>query len=332
MTTLTDRYVETTLRRLPVRQRPDIEKELRASIADAVDDRLQAGDDPAEAERAVLTDLGDPVRLAAGYADRPLQLVGPALFPDYTRLLTALLATVLPAVAAAIAVARTVRGDTAASVVGGTVGVTVTVGVHIAFWTTVVFAAYERLTWLRPAARPWSPDEMPEPPGPRSRRGAMVGGTVLAGLFTAFVLLSPRFTIGRDGPAILSPWLWRTGMVYVFLAAAIAGLGFVFVERYARWTVRLAVTGALVEAVGPILLICLAAGERVVDPAFAGAAGWPPSASRWIGTALVLCGVGALARVVVNLVAGLSRGAWVTPNWRALIRTAVAGLSRVPGR
>ncbi len=50
-TTLTDRYVDAILRRLPERQRPDIEKELRASIADAVDDRLEAGTDPAEAER-----------------------------------------------------------------------------------------------------------------------------------------------------------------------------------------------------------------------------------------------------------------------------------------
>src|SRR5262245_64492392 len=101
-TTLTDRYVDATLRRVPARQRPDIERELRASIADAVDDRLEAGGDPAEAEEAVLTDLGDPARLAAGYADRPLHLIGPAFFLDYTRLLRALLVTVVPAVAAVV--------------------------------------------------------------------------------------------------------------------------------------------------------------------------------------------------------------------------------------
>ncbi|MFD0597537.1 permease prefix domain 1-containing protein [Catellatospora coxensis] len=71
MTTLTDRYVDATLRRLPGRQRADIEKELRTAIADAVDDRVEAGDEPAAAEIEVLTGLGDPARLAAGYADRP---------------------------------------------------------------------------------------------------------------------------------------------------------------------------------------------------------------------------------------------------------------------
>ena len=34
--TLTDRYIEAVLRRLPFHQRPDIERELRASIADAI--------------------------------------------------------------------------------------------------------------------------------------------------------------------------------------------------------------------------------------------------------------------------------------------------------
>jgi hypothetical protein len=54
----------------PRDRRSDIERELRASIADAVDGRIDAGGEPADAEVAVLTELGDPARLAAGYADR----------------------------------------------------------------------------------------------------------------------------------------------------------------------------------------------------------------------------------------------------------------------
>jgi hypothetical protein len=106
MSSLTDRYVQATLRRLPARQRTDIERELRASIADAVDDRVDDGGDTAAAEVAALTHLGDPARLAAGYADRPLQLIGPAVFLDYTRLLTTLLVAVVPVVAAVVAFLR----------------------------------------------------------------------------------------------------------------------------------------------------------------------------------------------------------------------------------
>ena len=41
-TTLTDRYVAATLRRLPARQRADIDTELRGLIADAIDGREEA--------------------------------------------------------------------------------------------------------------------------------------------------------------------------------------------------------------------------------------------------------------------------------------------------
>jgi hypothetical protein len=148
-TTLTDRYVDAILRRLPERQRPDIEKELRASIADAVDDRLDAGTDPAEAERAALTELGDPARLAAGYADRPLHLIGPAFYLDYMRALTALLAIVVPTVAAAVGLVQIVRGDTVGRVIGESIGAAMTTAVHIAVWTTLAFAIIDRTPALR---------------------------------------------------------------------------------------------------------------------------------------------------------------------------------------
>ena len=85
---LTDRYVDATLRRAARGQRPDIEKELRASIADAVDDRVEAGTDPAEAEVAVLTELGDPAGSPRVTPTGRCTSSVPALFLDYTRLLT----------------------------------------------------------------------------------------------------------------------------------------------------------------------------------------------------------------------------------------------------
>src|SRR3546814_3153315 len=66
---LTDRYVAAVLRALPEDKRADIEKELRTSIADAIDARTETGEPAAEAERAVLQELGDPARLAAGRSE-----------------------------------------------------------------------------------------------------------------------------------------------------------------------------------------------------------------------------------------------------------------------
>lgn len=333
-TTLTDRYIDAALRRLPKRQRPDIDKELRASIADAVDDHLHAGTDPAQAERAVLTKLGDPARLAAAYADRSLHLIGPAFYPEYTRLLAALLATVLPTVAIAIAVVQAVDGATASAVLGRTVGTTITVAVHLAFWTTLAFATIERTSAI--PARTWTPADLPQSPTPRSRPGELLVGTLLLGLFATFVLLSPTLSTEREATGepigMLSPWLWDTGTVYVFIAFAAAGLGFAFAERQLRWNVPLALTRALVDAVCPAILIYLALADRVLNPAFVSAAGWPAQATRWTAVALAVVAAGSLVGTTVELAAGIRRRTWVTPNWKALIHTAADGMAHLPRR
>ena len=60
---LIDRYVGATLRTVPESQRSDIEAELRASIEDALEARMEAGVDADTAKRHVLTEMGDPDRL-----------------------------------------------------------------------------------------------------------------------------------------------------------------------------------------------------------------------------------------------------------------------------
>ncbi|GAA2680728.1 permease prefix domain 1-containing protein [Nonomuraea recticatena] len=308
--TLTDRYVEATLRRVPGRQRPDIERELRASIADAVDDHLAAGSDPAEAELAVLTELGDPARLAAGYADRPLHLIGPGLYLDYVRVLTALLATVVPAVAAVVGLMRGLHGAPAPSVAGDTLRAALTAGLHIAFWTTLVFMIIERTAASRGTpARPWTPAALPDPPpSRRARYGELIALTVVTVLFTTFILLSPVVSTetDADGDAIglFSPRLWETGEVHLFIALVIASLAFAYARHHVRWSVPFAVAGSLVDLACPLMLIWLAANDRLLNPAFVQATGWPPSVPRWITTGLVVLSIGTLVHTVLD---GLAR-------------------------
>ncbi|GAA1405006.1 permease prefix domain 1-containing protein [Catellatospora coxensis] len=292
MTTLTDRYVDATLRRLPGRQRADIEKELRTAIADAVDDRVEAGDEPAAAEIEVLTGLGDPARLAAGYADRPLHLIGPALYHDYARLLAVLLATVVPAAAAGVGLVRALHGAPALTLAGDALSAAFTTAVHIVCWTTLAFAALDRLPRLRPGtARPWSVDALPERPSRRARYAELATLTVVTVLFCTFVLLTPvvstEVDVQGEPIGLLSPWLWETGVVYAFLGAGVAGLGTAFARHYARWSVPLALASALVEVAAPLTLIWLVTADRVLNPAFVAAAGWGPDTTRWIGIGLI---------------------------------------------
>jgi hypothetical protein len=296
MNTLTDRYVEATLRRLPGHQRQDIERELRASIADAVDDRIAAGDEPGVAEKSVLTELGEPARLAAGYADRPLYLIGPALYVDYIRVLTALLATVLPIVAAVIAVIGAFANDPVGTIIGKTVGTTLTTAVHIVVWVTLAFAVLERTgTDLRLHNQPWSPDSLPAPPSRRVRLGELIAESLATVVFSTLILLSPIFRIELDRTGqpipLFDPWLWDTGIVYVYVVLVVASLGFSFARYYTKWSLPTALIGALVQMVPAILLIWLADAHHVINPAFIAATGWPEAATRWITPGLIILGV-----------------------------------------
>lgn len=59
----------------------------------------------------MLTELGDPMRLAAGYTGRPLHLIGPAVYPDWLRLVKLLLGIIVPLSMAGSALAQALVGD-----------------------------------------------------------------------------------------------------------------------------------------------------------------------------------------------------------------------------
>lgn len=168
MTSLTERYLAAALRGIREAHRTDVERELRSSIADALEDRVTAGENSADAEKAVLEGLGDPVRLAAGIAGRPLYLIGPDLFVEYRQLLFMLLSIVLPIVGIVqIGVAISGGDDIIGALVAG-VGGAWTVGLHIFFWVTITFVLVERLDAAREAkeeitgaAGKWTIDRRP---------------------------------------------------------------------------------------------------------------------------------------------------------------------------
>jgi hypothetical protein len=305
MTTLTDRYVAAMLSRLPQPRRADLERELRASIADAVDGRISAGEDAGAAEYAVLHDLGDPARLAAAYADRPQYLIGPAYFLDYKRVLTSLSVVVLPIVACAVALAQ-VFGDTGpGELIGTTAGATVTTAVHLFFWVTLAFAAIERGAVQNPlSGKEWTPDALPpDPPGRRRRLGDLIGLTVAAAFCIAVLLISPYVSPVRaaDGRPIglFDPWLWDTGAVYAFVALVLIGLGTRYLRFYLPWNLPRALAILVADLAGAVALFAAGASHHLINPAFGPAMGWDQTAIDWGHRGMMITG----AIVVVTSVA-----------------------------
>jgi hypothetical protein len=166
MTTLTDRYVWGVLRAVPERQRADLEPEIRALVADAVEAREAGGTPAADAERAALTELGDPELLAARYTDRSMVLIGPRLYPEWRRLLTLLLPIVVPIATVATVAAAAIGGQQPAELVGTGITAAFNVGIQLAFWFTLVFAIIERSGAQGPTAEAWTPDRLPDLPAP----------------------------------------------------------------------------------------------------------------------------------------------------------------------
>ena len=268
--TLTDRYVYAVARSLPEARRDDVERELRATIADDVDARIEAGVDPDAAERAALETLGDPGRLVAGYLDRPLHLIGPTYYLTWVRLLRLLLIVVLPFVAAAHVIAQILAGTPLGGILGSTIGVLITVAVHLAFWTAFVFWLMER-TAQRTKVPAFRLDDLPTPPVKGAPPFSEMIVSVAFLVLTAVAIVAQQFVSGfTDADGVAIPIL-RTELgswaIPAFLALVAAEIGFaIWLWKAARWTIaHVVVNGALAIAAAVLVLVVIT-GPGLYNP------------------------------------------------------------------
>jgi hypothetical protein len=271
MTSLTDRYVAATLRGIPAHHRTEIENELRASIADAME---------SQTEFEALTALGDPSRLAADYSDRPNHLIGARYFPDYRRLLLLTLMTVIPVIFVVSGVSEFARGSAFGAALLGALSTAGVVAMHIAIWTTLVFAAIERRPRASHARRtPWSPLSLPDLPGSRIDLGSVVGGTSVVTLLASALILvqtvGPVIDSNGNVVGVIAPEVWSSGalLLIVFFTAAAIGLDIAgyYVGRGRAYAFANLAISAVFVACG----VGIAWGGRLLNGAFFDDIGWP---------------------------------------------------------
>lgn len=283
MTTLTDRYVWAATRSVSENQRSDLERELRERIGDEIDALVEAGRLPDAAERAALTDLGDPVALAASYVDRPLQLIGPRYYLIWLRTLKVVAWVSLPFAALGIAIAQTVTGTTVGGIIGAVVSGLITVAVHIGFWTTLVFAILERVpasAGQRGIDLPWSLDQLPAVPHPTraARLSELIGSLVFLTLF-ATVIVGQQFGMllwidGMPSAPLLSPELWSFWLPY-FLGLIVLEMLFAVALYLRGWSWWFAGANLLLNIAFTVPALWLFLTGRLVNPAVLDAIGWP---------------------------------------------------------
>ncbi|MEU9506290.1 permease prefix domain 1-containing protein [Micromonospora sp. NPDC048170] len=270
MTTLTDRYLAATLRSVPVARREGIATELRASIEDMVEGRTAGGQDAASAEREVLTELGDPAQLAARYADRRLQLIGPTYYLAWERLLKLLLSFVPATVGVLVGLAEAADGGTVGKGIGEGIATAIQVAVQIAFWVTLVFAMLERTN--TPLSLPrWSVDQLPE--GPVHRQITLTdiaASIVFLALFVVYLPLQHfRSFVPTDGDGnlpILDPALWSFWLPFL-MAVLVATIGLEIAKyRVGRWSWPIVVVNAVLDLAFAVPVVWLMSTDRLLNP------------------------------------------------------------------
>lgn len=271
-TSLTERYVSEIVRRIPANLRHDVADELRGTIADTIDAREPT--DRQQAEREILTEMGDPISLSAQFADRPQMLIGPGLYPTYIRLLTILLCTVLPVFTVLMVAMDVLDGAGAAAILGTALWAIVGAGAQIIAWSTLIFALLER---YRPGARGagraenWSVDDLAEVPerdtGGAGAWAAVVAHIVFFGLIVWQHLARPFRTETGEQIAILDPALW-SGWIWPALTGLL-GAAVVQVLRIAArgWTRRLVTAYVVIDVLIAVPFIWVLYQQILFNPA-----------------------------------------------------------------
>ena len=273
-TTLTDRYVAAAVRTVPEPQRADLATELRTSIDDQIDARVEQGEPRESAERAVLTDLGDPDKLAADYTDRPLWLIGPRYYLTWWRL-TKLLWAIVPVCAAfGVALGQVLAGAPFGEIVGTVWAVAISVVVHIAFWTTLVFFIVERSAKSAGVgfADEWTPDRLPEP----KDRGASLSDLIASLVFLAVAagailwdhFVGFAYTTEGGWVSFLAPELWPWWIGALLVLMVLEALLAISVYAKGRWDIGSATVNLFLNLTVAGGALWLLTQQQLINPEF----------------------------------------------------------------
>ncbi|MCT1384722.1 permease prefix domain 1-containing protein [Brachybacterium sp. p3-SID1565] len=269
MPTLTERYIAATTASLPAKSQQDVRAELGVSIADAVEARIEQGEDPAAAERAVLTELGDPAVLAAGYADRPLHLIGPRYYLTWWRLLKALLIIVPLCALGGVAVAQALIGSPVETIIAESLAIALSAAVHVFFWVTLVFVILERSGTQTGGG--WDVDQLPQAQDPDARLSDVVASLALLAVTAAAVLWDGTRGVAHvrgETLSFLHPQLWPWWMAALFVLFALEAVIAVTVWIRRGWTVPLAAVNTLAALLVVSWTLTLLGRGLLVNPAF----------------------------------------------------------------
>ncbi len=272
---LIDRYVAEVGKNLPLlKGREDIEKELRSTLEDMLEDRASTTgrmrDEAMEIE--LLKEYGSPQTVAATYNSHPY-LIGPRLFPFFLFVLKIVI-TVVVFVMLGLAGVRAVTdtpmmGMEFVNIIGGGLGNAVSAAIAAFGNVVLVFAILERVLPDKEISgfndeKDWNPASLAEEPDPDMvKRGELIAEIVFTFIGLAILNLYPEI-LGMayfgDDTTVFIPMFSDTFFKFlpwintIFLAEIVLD---VYLLRNALWTPVTRVAKMLIEAASIVLAVVI---------------------------------------------------------------------------
>ncbi|HKM35629.1 MAG TPA: hypothetical protein VJY54_12950 [Lachnospiraceae bacterium] len=215
---LVERYLYDVVRRLPEKQRKDIEEELRTLIEDMAEEKSARTDITDDVLKSVLEQLGDPAKLSSKFREEGNCLISGEYYTLYCQVLKIVLACVGAGMAVAVIVSFFVTSVTDSvsgwiqSLTGSFVDLfSIPSALIQAFgWVTLSFYVMQRKqVKLDQNEKIWNVKDLPEIPDKKAiiSRGESIFGIVFGVLFIVMFICAPEFVgiwIKSSGKELIS--------------------------------------------------------------------------------------------------------------------------------
>lgn len=285
---LIELYVQEVIRRLPESQQEDIGLELRSTIEDMLPEGYEEED-----VKTVLSELGHPAKLASGYLDKPMHLIGPRFFDVYVSLLKLIipLAMIISFCVVTFVGILSYSGEgeifpVILGMIGEGVWNSLSAGIQTFFWITVTFALverYDRSNNTNPITskwQEWTPDDLKDVPYIPKRKaiskvelfGSLIWTVIwVAGYFNANKLLG-IYEKGEEGLTLVTPLFNQSQLISFWplvIVVMMVEVGLVAYKwKIGQWTMKLAIANAIAHAVSLAVFIIVFHNFAVFNPAF----------------------------------------------------------------
>lgn len=296
---LLDRYVSEVGKHLPRGQRADIEKELKSTLEDMLEERGQASLKDEAAVIQLLKEYGAPRKVAESYVG-PRYLIGPRLYPTFELVLKIVMAVLFALALAGLAFSlsrSTLSGPEFLNTLWRS-ALDLFSGLIAAFGNIVlVFAILERALpakELEKEAAEWDPADLAKEPDPdRVSFGEQIVGIFFLTLFLIVFNLYPNIIgIGffdESNWVFISPILSEAFFSYLpwLNILILLQIGFsVYLLRQGWWNTGLRAANIVLELAGIALAVVMLRGPDLVALKAEQLAGTPLEGSAQLFTTL----------------------------------------------